>query len=570
MKSGNTINSKTIEIDISLSDDNILVKASTTTDDIGILKLTTSSNDRVQITQFGISTYINSVFTTEQLNTGLKGLGRIMLYESLETGISESLFNRESVIYTTDADLWIILEKLKFEKKDGIIQQQVGVVFDVLRNQIGTLGNGFAPIGAGTYGCVFMPHLPSEGVSSGAPRDPHLISKLMTIENANNEFDEQIAVKEQLDYAGILKPEYEEKQYLFSIGGVQKVGDISDDDLVGYETKCRNFRDDIRFSKSSLQDPKNRNNFRKLDGLDGGRDLVHWTNILTPTILKDMLTAFAKEGGLLDAIVQMNDADVFHSDLKSGNLVWKGGDNPIGIIDWGLAHVDMGEDEDDWGMDADFPMSAWMYNTPMISVIYNEPFQKAAETLNFSKYRDDEHMLSERLQNSLMHNLFTEKKNPNYQVSHIATLKNNLNIVLGLNSITTRCRQIFSNKVVQFTKKEQIFLTVLTEQMMSVYKHHPEAIGGDGSSFWDKVYKHNSDIWGAMTTFIDVTKILTIVGGTQNFGEVVLLHKILEKVFVSNEWQYGKIDVDSLKSDMLAFADTFDNNELFFEATKSA
>jgi hypothetical protein len=569
MKSGNSINSKTIEIDISFSDDNILVKASTATDDIGILKLT-STNDRVEITQFGISTDINSVFTTEQLSTGLKGLGRIMLYESLENGISESLFNRESVIYTTDSDLWVILEKLKFEKKDGIIQQQVGVVIDVLRNQIGTLGNGFAPIGAGTYGCVFNPHLPSEGVSADAPRDPRLISKLMTIEDANNEFGEQIDVKEQLEFAGILKPEYEEEQYIFSIGGVQKVGDVTEEDLIGYETKCRNFRDDMRFSKSSLQDPKTRANFRKLDGLNGGRDLFHWTNILTPTILKDMITAFAKEGGLIDAIVQMNDADVFHSDLKSGNLVWKGGDNPIGIIDWGLSHVDMGNYEDTWGVDADFPMGVWMYNTPMISVIYNEPFQKAAEKLNISKYRDDEHMLTERLQNSLMRILFTEKNNPNYQASHIAAQKNNLNIVLGLNSITTRCRQIFSNKVAKFTEKEKIFLTVLTEQLMSIYKHYPDAIGGDGSSFWDKVYKHNSDIWGAMTTFIDVAKILTIVGGTQNFGEVELLHKILEKVFVSNEWQYGKIDVDSLKSDMMAFADTFDNNELFFEVTKSA
>jgi serine/threonine protein kinase len=532
-----------INLKISVSKDIIFTEASTVNNNIGLLELSVRSRNRIYIKKFRI---INSV------SHNLKGLGRTMLYESLKKGISTSMFTRGSVVYTTNYDLWMILEKVKFEKKDGILQQSVGIVIDALEAQIDSLENGFAPVGAGTYGCVFIPHLPSEGVSADAPRDPRLVSKLMTIRAATDEFNEQSDVKQRLLESRILNPSYEEEQYLFSIGGVQKVGGVTQSDLIGYEGTCVNFsKYDNEYNKSMLLDPETSSGFRKLDALNGGRDLDHWRRILTPTILKDMVIAFVD---LLDAIVKMNNVGVNHCDLKAGNLVWKGGKNKIGIIDWGLAHTEDTFDDENWGVDADFPMSSWMWNAPLISVIFKESFQRDMERLNIYRYKHDEQKILEILNKSLIFDFLEEKKNPSYPDTHIGNLKNDLKNILDRNSTTITRNPMFGVNKDGFTEKEQIILTLMSTQVMSVYKNHPGAIGENGLKFWENVYKHNSDIWGAMTTFGAIGKKLVDGGG--KYGDTTLLSKILLKVFVSNEWQSDKIDVDSLKTDLLAFADT--------------
>jgi hypothetical protein len=572
MKSGNILNYKSIELNTSFDDDIIVVEAFTETRDVGTLQLTMQTGNKISITTFAINRDLNFVFTKEQLKDGLKGLGRIMFREALQTGLSNSLFTKDYLITTSDLGMYPMLEKLKFEKKDGILQQEAGVVIDALTTQIDSLRNGFAPVGAGAYGCVFIPHLPSEGVSADAPRDPRLISKLMTIDDARDEFDEQIAVKEQLKDSGILDDEYEEKQYLFSIGGVQKVGDVTELDLTGYEVICKNFSRNKEYDKTNVQNPKTRSNFRKLDGLNGGRDLEHWRKNLTPTVLKDMVTAFGKKSGLIDAIVKMNNADVFHSDMKGGNLVWKGGKNKIGIIDWGLAHVD--DDGENWGTDADFPMRSWMWNAPIVSIMFKGSFQRMMDHLEATKYEgNDRSSLLKRLVTAVMDDFSDEKKSSSWPHTHLGTHVNMVKGIMASNSIVSQTYKNFNNTPSNFTKDEKVLMTVMADQLLSIYEKHPRAIGGNGRGFWEDVYKHNSDIWGAMTALSRIGDVLAsgdMITAVNNgeYGDVTLLSKIRHKVFISDECQSGKIDIDSLKTDLLAFADTIpviEEDELFFE-----
>lgn len=525
MKTGNTINSKSIEIEVYSTKNTIVVEAS---DNIGILKLLKTSEDRVCITKFGIRGDINSASTTD-----LKGLGRIMLLNALKNGISNSLITNRTIIYATDSDFFKVLEKLKFKRKDGVLQQPVGSVIDVLKKQIDGIRNGFAPVGAGTYGCVFDPHLPDSGVSADASRDPRLISKLMTSEAANDEVMEQWDIYKRLNDNGILKPPTEEDQYLFSIGGSKSIGELADDDLVGYQS-CSNFSE---LEQEKLLDPNQRGDFKKLDQLNGGRDLNHWIKTLTPTSLKDMVTAFAKKDGLIDAIVKMNSVGVYHSDLKAGNLVWKGDKNKISIIDWGIGYVD---GPDKWGVQNDYPMNAWMYNAPLLSVIFKQGF---ANVVNMSPGT-----LEEKLHRSLINVMRDDKTDPSHPYTHLATHKNNLKNILDLNSVTIKSHRSFTKN--RFTSKEQTLLTVMSNQLDDLHEQHPTSTSKD---FWDDVYRHNSDIWGAMTTLIGIAVDISQMDG---FGDVSLLSKILYKVFVSNDWQTSKIDTNLLKSDLMAFADS--------------
>ena len=466
-----------------------------------------------------------------------------------------------SKMYTTLNDLLGKIDDRDFVSKERFnMFKKIDELTEIYK-----VDNGFSPVGAGTYGCVFIPHLLTLGVDPNIPRDPRLVSKLMTDEDAEEEFLEQVGVKDRLEEKGILRDEYEEDQYLFAIGGVKEIGDLTDSDVVGYEKICKNFEGDMS-NAENLKKSTTRSMFRKLDSLNGGSDLDFWTDNITPVVLKDLVSAFAKKDGLLDAIVKMNNAGVNHADLKAGNLVWKGGDSPIGIIDWGLTHVDEG---DNWGSDDDFPMGAWMYNAPYVSVIFKDMFKDMMDHikengLGANPIGSSEPEFVTRLQKTLILILHNEKQDPSWpRGSHLGSHMSYIKTLLGLYKApeVRSPERIFMNSNANFTTDETNLLQIMYQHVYAVYENYPDAIGDDGREFWEEVYKYNCDIWGAMTTFTGIARELqraAKITGVKNgeYGDVDMLYKILSEIFIESKASSTKIDIPTLQASLMKFAET--------------
>jgi len=557
------IGNKNIIFNTDVSGLTLSVEAVVDGDIIASIIIVNTNDGALSIEKFSICGFGIHGFTKEELQLGLKGLGRKIMLKCLTAVIKIYSFNRDTIITSIDVDTYPILEKIGFEYKDGVLYQRVGLVIDELKTQLGNpCENGFSPIASGTYGCVFYPHLLSKGDDVDSPRDSRLISKLMTLNEATIEHSEQKSVKKQLRQ--ILKPELEEEQYIFSIGGVQEIGPVTEDDLDGYEKNCANFLRSNQYDKTILENDLTRGTFRKLDGINGGADLSSWGKKMTPEILRDMLYAFGKDDGLLDAIVKMNNAGVVHSDMKDGNLVWKGGDNPIGIIDWGLASTGSSAE---WRRG--YPINVPMYNTPLVSAMFHQEFQGMMDNFNVLDVKTNQTAVYQRVCRALVLEVVNAKKESGWTGTHLYTHITILNDILKMSNTDVEVTKIIEDesKPYGLKKSEKLYITVLSIQLMSIYRIHPDAIGGSAAKFWDDVFKYNIDIWGAMTTFTGIARELYYYK-PKGYGNLKKLYSILRKVVVSGDLQINKIDVEELKMNLLEAADEIpiENDDLFLEA----
>lgn len=296
---------------------------------------------------------------------------------------------------------------------------------------------------------------------------------------------------------------------------------------------------------------------------------------ITPKVLKAMVYAFASDGGLLDTIVKRNERGVFHGDINAENLVWGGGDNPIGIIDWGESSFTELQEQ---------PCSC-RYNNPMVSLVFSADFRKymSAHQCNMEakgliqKKGEGEEPTTETLETSTKIHDLTNVHISKYLTRELVKYKRKSSHGSYFAIHEGMVRNITSLYPYDDTKKytheyeegwctlnlytdgpfredmdAQLYLSILHQQIMELWGWTIPGNLLGGVEFWNDVYKYNVDIWGAMTTF----NLMLTPDDDVAYGDLELFGKMLCHVFVDTDSQTHRIDVEVLKEELLEYGDS--------------
>ncbi len=236
-------------------------------------------------------------------------------------------------------------------------------------------------MGSGGFGCVFRPALrcKNENTDSksksksksttASPRSRGHISKLLTEDHAEQEFDNIQAVEERLRHI----PHY--KDYFLVYGShLCSPATLSAGDLAGFDNKCTAMQ---RHNISSYNVNRRSSALRVLTMPDGGTSLED----LIPADADTFAHWLAYHVRLVDlwhqGVLPMNAANVFHGDIKAANMLVDG--PKLRLIDWGLSVLDV---DDDISSVDDVP-SPWrerpfQYNVPHTVVLFTRLFVERA------------------------------------------------------------------------------------------------------------------------------------------------------------------------------------------------
>ena len=186
------------------------------------------------------------------------------------------------------------------------------------------MSNTSALVGQGSYGCVFRPPIPC--VDSPNTNMDQKVSKVLTTDNANKEFDE---------YNQIARADPNNEYYL---GKPQKCS-MSEADYKAFveNSGCRVLKPNTTYS-----------DYRLLQYLDGGSDLddfarVHLTKFLSTWPQRQSDYFWLNAHKLFLGLKQFATNNVIHDDLKPQNIVFKfdlaKDTMDFNFIDFGLARV---------------------------------------------------------------------------------------------------------------------------------------------------------------------------------------------------------------------------------------
>lgn len=181
-------------------------------------------------------------------------------------------------------------------------------------------------LATGGFGCVFTPALKCIGNKN---REKNKISKLMTNKHAQEEYEELIHLNSKLK----MIPNYK-NFFLIDDFTLCKPSKLTKKDLI-------NFKDCGIFKKDNITSKNINNSLDKLTALNmpyGGITVEHFitsnTNNQNLIDLNSQLLELLKNG-----ILKMNEKHIYHSDIKSSNiLILTQNENKmkIRLIDWNL------------------------------------------------------------------------------------------------------------------------------------------------------------------------------------------------------------------------------------------
>ena len=310
-------------------------------------------------------------------------------------------------------------------------------------------------LGSGAYGCTFKPPLRCKKnetrKQSKNKKKKKYISKLMLVNDATDEHMLHYLVKNQLK---VIK-NYE-KYFLF--GDITcDVANLSSTEISNMMVGC----DDMitqEYDKNGLK------NMMIILMPYGGRDLEHHIQRIRYMSLpqkKQCVNEVCNHmANLIEhAILPMNKLRVYHSDIKSANIVWDGKSSPK-LIDWGLCK----QSNDD---------TAYTYK----GIHFNYPYETLLFNFRSGLAREEFDVNIERLLTE-----YSDKIIGGYVRTHIML-----------------CSGVQTNNDV---------IRVLRKYLLSVANACTDSGGQFSKKKLLRMFKKKQDIWGAMTVVIDLLWII--------------------------------------------------------------
>jgi hypothetical protein len=255
-------------------------------------------------------------------------------------------------------------------------------------------------LASGGYGCVFKPALKCKNPNT-SERLPGYISKLMTEKHAKSEFNEIESFKKILEKI----PNYND-YFLVSGFSLCEQPILEKEDLSNFK-KCKA----LTKKGFKIENIESRlNELMAINMPDGGMDIkTFFSQPFSPEKMVNINNSLIDL--LINGIKPMNDLDMYHCDIKSGNVLvsfqksfskgdeerTKGREGREGshifckLIDWGLSI----HHENKTGIPRRLYRRPFQYNVPFSNVLFNKVFTERYST--FLSLLEERNQLVDRI-----------------------------------------------------------------------------------------------------------------------------------------------------------------------------
>jgi len=367
---------------------------------------------------------------------------------------------------------------------------------------------GGEALGAGSYGCVFRPTLKCKNSSKKFSG----VSKLLVIEEARKEM---IIIENVMP---IIKKIPNNKKYFIPNSEELfincPVGELTQKDLKNSE-KCTNFNQQSYLTPGWIN--TNKNKLSIIQQSDGGEDFF---KVITNLNLENFINEFSIITNKMIELIEygikpMHEKGLIHLDMKPPNLVYKveKSDSFLRIIDWGFA-IPTNNLPFNKILDT---MISWtmMYNVPFSSILFdNKLIQYMNELIRGG-------MSNEKIAEVIYNKI---SKIPEPDGGHHEHIKKDINILY-------KSDENIQNLFINYIK------TILNK-----YKINNKF---NAEKYFNEVYKENADIYGLLTTYIDIIKYIDI---DKDISRKIKL--FIKKYLYSNEFATTAYNIKELCDDM--------------------
>lgn len=354
--------------------------------------------------------------------------------------------------------------------------------------------NGGQLIGHGGFGCVFYPNISCKNNKKTRKNNKQkIISKL----SLKNEVKKEMNIYKQILPIIISIPNYNKYFLINNIYSCEpKI--INKENLKDLD-KCY-FLKALNIDKNNIN-----NNLNKLNIINipyGGEELYKIFEKLKYKIIERFDYYNLRFYNLLKyAIIPMNNLNLYHTDIKSNNLLL----NKFGelkIIDWALAIIYKKNHNIN-------NVRGFQFNLPFSSIIFNIDFTN--EYLSLLNKNKNDSMIEVKINNFILNYIekfYIDKNHVQYTLTKIFPLISNIeNINLDIKFIV----EYISNILINFTDFK---LNKFNEK-----------------KYYNLVYLKNCDIWGFLTIYFD---ILLLNKDNNKFNKKILTKFILKYLYTIN------------------------------------
>ena len=323
---------------------------------------------------------------------------------------------------------------------------------------------GGKAIAAGGFGCIFKPAL----LCKTKKKIPSGVSKLMTYDDTETEY---LMLTDIIDKVRSV-PMYD-RYFALSDIFMCKPKKITEQQFKGFNKTCKNFTK-RNITKSDIN--KNISEYGILNMPDNGIELTHVLNKLQTASdvikINNSLIELFKNG-----IVKMNNRGVYHTDIKTSNILVKNG-RPR-LIDWGSALITKNYNPKHDGR----PIQ---YNQPTTIILVNPRFLRTYEDfLRANKITDklthnSLEKLAVLLKSTLLNSSFT----------------GHLDVLVEIYGTFTRKNDVSRNK-------KEVLKTIVNYLMKVLYKHTNKG-RFNATKYFHDIFLHNCDIIGFLSCYENI------------------------------------------------------------------
>lgn len=341
-------------------------------------------------------------------------------------------------------------------------------------------------IGSGGYGCVFRPPLKCKGKNRTKKR---MVSKLMTVKHAKNEYEEIMKFKRILRKI----PNYS-KHFLLDNISLCKPDEFSEKDLERFDTKCNALNDS--YSKDYIN--YQLNELAILNIPDGGSDLKTYIKKVQYSQFPDVNERLINL--LVHGIIPMNKKKVLHADLKDSNILMN--DKYATIIDWGLSVIYKPTE-----IPSKLQGRSVYYNIPFTSILFNSVFEKMYSTF-LKENETPTYQTTRAFVKMYIKQWFDSRGDGHYNI---------IKQIISSISVNTNSTYIErSNMAMNFIEHyiTVVLMKYTIDKQMDLYKYYNE------------VYIHIIDIWGFLTIYLNMLESLAINYDNLTTSEILLFDKL--------------------------------------------
>ena len=334
-------------------------------------------------------------------------------------------------------------------------------------------------IASGGFGCIFQPALTCDNSHTTTDRDTNKITKLMTVKNATDEYT-------QIDkFNTVLQtiPNYD-NYFLLKDITLCKPAKLTNVDLDNYK-KCKALKKKgitIKNINKSLD------KILALNMPDGGIDVETFVyQYFVPSNIIKLNNSLINL--LVNGIIPMNKLNVYHCDIKDGNVLVKITEMGLEprLIDWGLSFIH----NDKKGIPRKIYRRPFQYNVPFSSILFNKEFLKTYNEFLIMHPNPNYYQIREFVVNYIF--IWNEIRGP----GHLKAI-NDIVKKLTISNLTA----IKKEKIKEHFVEYDFTYYYIVEYLSKILEKYTQNSKIDLMSYFNTVFLKNIDIWGFTMTYI--------------------------------------------------------------------